>query len=55
MNIENFTKNAQSAVIESQNYAVSRGHQALDVEHLHLALLCQQDGLIPKLLKNMGK
>lgn len=53
MNIERFTQNAQSAIMECQNIAISEGHQMLEVEHLHLALLMQQDGLIPKLLKYM--
>lgn len=54
MNIERYTQNAQSAVMECQNIAISEGHQALDGEHLHLALLMQKDGLIPKLVKYMG-
>ncbi len=54
MNIEKYTKNAQSAVMECQNIGVSMGNQSLEAEHLHLALLQQTDGLIPKLLSNMG-
>jgi ATP-dependent Clp protease ATP-binding subunit ClpB len=53
MNFEKFTQNAQSAMMECQNIAISEGHQQIDAEHLHLALLMQQDGLIPKLLKLM--
>lgn len=51
MNIEKYTQNAQSAIMESQNIAIANGHQTLEVEHLHMALLTQKDGLIPKLLK----
>lgn len=54
MNIEKFTQNAQSAVMESQNIAISMGHRTLDGEHLHLALLQQSDGLIGKLLAYMN-
>ncbi len=54
MNIEKYTQNAQSAIIDCQNIAVEEGNQQLDGEHLHLALLMQKDGLIPKLLKFMG-
>ncbi|MGI6210959.1 MAG: ATP-dependent chaperone ClpB [Anaerovoracaceae bacterium] len=54
MNLERYTQNAQAAVAESQNIAVSEGQQMIDVEHLHLALLMQKDGLIPKLIRNMG-
>ena len=53
MNIEKFTQNAQSAIMDCQNIAISEGHQMLDGEHLHLALLMQKDGLISKLLKYM--
>ena len=54
MNIEKYTQNAQGAIIDCQNIAVEEGHQQIDGEHLHLALLMQKDGLIPKLLKFMG-
>ena len=54
MNIEKYTQNAQQAVMDCQNIAISEGHQMLDGEHLHMALLMQKDGLIPKLLKYMN-
>ncbi len=54
MNIEKYTQNAQQAVMECQNIAISEGHQMLDGEHLHMALLMQKDGLIPKLLKYLN-
>ena len=53
MNIERYTQNAQSAVMDCQNIAIEEGHQQFDGEHLLLALLRQRDGLIPKLLKVM--
>lgn len=53
MNIEKYTQNAQSAIIDCQNIAIEEGHQQIDGEHLHLALLMQKNGLIPKLLKFM--
>ena len=48
MNFEKWTERAQNAVMESQNLAISLGHQQMDGEHLHLALLTQNEGLIPK-------
>ena len=54
MNIEKYTQNAQNAIIECQNIAIEEGHQQLDGEHLHLAIMMQNDGLIPKLLDMMG-
>ena len=54
MNFEKFTQNTQNVIAESQNIAIQMGHQQLDGEHIHLALLLQEDGLIPRLLGLMG-
>ena len=54
MNFDKYTQNAQAAVSASQEIAISNGQQQLEGEHLHLALLQQQDGLVPKLLTYMG-
>lgn len=54
MNVEKYTQKAQEAIMESQNIAVANGNQELTGEHLHLSLLKQQQGLIPKLLNYMG-
>ncbi len=40
--------------MDCQNIAISMGHQTLDGEHLHLALLQQKDGLVGKLLAYMN-
>jgi ATP-dependent Clp protease ATP-binding subunit ClpB len=53
MNLEKFTDKARDAMVECQNIGIEEGHQQLDGEHLHLALMLQQDGLIPKLVKYM--
>ena len=53
MNIEKMTQNAQQIIIDCQSIATSAGNQMVDGEHIHLALLQQKDGLIPKLLKKM--
>ncbi|MBO4725519.1 MAG: AAA family ATPase, partial [Firmicutes bacterium] len=50
MNIEKYTQNAQSAIMEAQNTATVNGNPTLESEHVLLALLQQKDGLIPKLL-----
>jgi len=55
MNIEKYTQNAQSAVIDAQNLAIEYGNPSLEPEHIHLELLRQKDGLIPRLLKYMEK
>ena len=54
MDMNKFTQRAQEAIADSQSIALSMQHQQLDVEHLHLALVRQQDGLIPRLLQLMG-
>ena len=54
MNLEKYTQNAQQVVMDCQNIAVAEGNQMVDGEHVHLALLKQEDGLIPKLLTSMG-
>lgn len=55
MNIEKYTQNAQNTIMECQNICIEEGNQQIDGEHLHLALMNQKDGLIPKLLKIMKK
>ncbi|MDE7260486.1 MAG: ATP-dependent chaperone ClpB [Oscillospiraceae bacterium] len=54
MNFDRFTQNAQQAVADSQSIAIANGQQQLEGEHLHLALLRQQEGLVPRLLAYMG-
>ncbi len=50
MNLERFTEKAQEAVVMSQQNAIRLDQQQVDAEHLALALVEQEDGLIPKLL-----
>ena len=54
MNFEKFTDKAQEAVVEAQQLAIKLDHQQVDGEHLHMAFLEQEDGLIPKLLQLCG-
>lgn len=54
MNFEKFTDKAQEAVVDAQQLALKLDHQQVDVEHLHMVLLEQEDGLIPKLLEICG-
>jgi ATP-dependent Clp protease ATP-binding subunit ClpB len=54
MNTEIFTQRAQNAVQAAQAEAIRLNHQQLDVEHLLLALLIQEDGLVPRLLERIG-
>lgn len=54
MDINKLTQKAQEAVIEAQNIAIKFNHQSIDVEHLHMSLIVQKDGLIPKILTKMN-
>jgi len=54
MNIDKFTEKAQAAISATQDVAVRMGHQHVDGEHIHFALVTQEDGLIPKLIGYMG-
>lgn len=54
MDINKLTQKAQEAVIESQSLAIKNNHQTIEGEHLHFALITQNEGLIPKLLSKMN-
>ena len=54
MELDRLTEKALSAVQSAQEITIRMGQQQIDGEHLHLALVSQQDGLIPKLLGYMG-
>jgi ATP-dependent Clp protease ATP-binding subunit ClpB len=54
MDLNKFTEKSQEAIMEAQNIAVRNEHQAVDAEHLLLALLEQENGLIPDLFEKAG-
>jgi ATP-dependent Clp protease ATP-binding subunit ClpB len=54
VDISKFTEKAQLGLSEAQDFAVRHNHQAVDVEHLLLALLQQESGLIARLFAGMG-
>ncbi len=54
MRPERLTLKAQEALQAAQAEARRRDHQAVDVEHLLLALLAQQDGIAGPLLEKIG-
>jgi len=53
MDLNKFTQKSQEAVQAAQTLALKSGHQEVDAEHLLLALLHSDEGLIPRLLKRM--
>ena len=54
MNFNNYTQKSIEAVQSAQQLAVQNSHQQMEQVHLLLALIQQEDGLIPQLLKKMG-
>ena len=54
MKLDKFTVKAQEALQEAQAIARKRDHQEILPEHVLLALLQQQDGLVPPLLQRVG-
>ena len=54
MRLERLTLKAQEVFSEAQHTAQKSHHQQMDEIHIALALLEQQDGIIPALLKKMG-
>ena len=54
MDINKLTQKAQQSVQAAREVSVRFGHQEVDVEHLLLALLIQEDGLVPQILKKAG-
>ncbi len=53
MNITKFTQKSQEAVADVEKLAYEYGNQELEEEHLLVALLRQEDGLIPRLIERM--
>src|SRR5260370_40424537 len=51
MDLNKFTEKSQAALMEAQNIATRNQHQAVDVEHLALALLEQEGGLVARLFE----
>ncbi len=54
MDMKSFTEKSQLAVVAAQDIALRMGHQQVDVEHLALALVQQEGGLVPRLLEKSG-
>ncbi len=54
MQLDKLTLKSQEALQEAQRLARDRSHQEMDDEHLLLALLNQQESLVPELLQRIG-
>ncbi len=54
MDMNKMTEKTQEAVAAAQGIALRHGHQAIDTEHLLMALLDQSEGIAPRLLERAG-
>ncbi len=53
MNIQKFTQKSMEAINDCEKLAYEYGNQEIEQEHLMVALLQQEDGLIPKMIEKM--
>ncbi len=54
MDMQTFTEKSREALSEAQTLALRLGHQEVDAEHLAVALAVQENGLVPRILENLG-
>ena len=54
MDANKLTQKSQEALQNAQNKTLRYGHSEVDGEHLLLALLEQEEGILPRILKRMG-
>ena len=54
MNVQRFTQKSMEAVQSAQNISVAHNSMQIEQQHLLLALLQQDGGLIPQMLRKMG-
>src|SRR5687767_10575225 len=54
MDPNKLTEKSQEAVVAARASATERGHSEIDVEHLAVALLDQQGGTVPNLVRALG-
>ena len=54
MNFDKYTQKAQEAISQTQQVALEFSHQSVEPAHLLLALLRQQDGIVPALVTRIS-
>ncbi len=54
MRFDKFTEKAREAVVEAQELAQSYDHPSVDPEHLLMALLQQEGGVVPSVVQKIG-
>jgi ATP-dependent Clp protease ATP-binding subunit ClpC len=54
MRFDRFTERAQDAAARAYKIVQSYGHTQVDIEHMFMALLEQNDGAVPRLIEHVG-
>ncbi|MGI5917813.1 MAG: Clp protease N-terminal domain-containing protein, partial [Anaerolineae bacterium] len=54
LNINRYTEKAQEAIFQAQQLAEDSNNTQLDIPHLLMALLRQEDGVVPQILRHMN-
>ena len=54
MRFDKFTFKAQEAIQQAQKLAEEREHQAIDIEHLLLALVNQTEDVVQPIMRRVG-
>src|SRR5436189_3816703 len=54
MNLNKFTEKAQEAILGAQHLAEEANHPQIEPEHLLAALVDQQEGIVPELLRKLS-
>jgi len=54
MNMQKFTQKAQEALVQAQSLAGDYSHSQIEPEHLLLALLTQEGGVVPQIVRHVG-
>jgi ATP-dependent Clp protease ATP-binding subunit ClpB len=54
MNLNNYTQKSQEAILHAQQLAQDYGHQTIEPAHLLLALLQQDEGIVPAIVNKVA-
>src|SRR5512139_1608000 len=54
MKLDQFTEKAQAAVLDARDVASEYSHAQIEPEHILLALLRQEDGVVPQLITRIA-
>jgi ATP-dependent Clp protease ATP-binding subunit ClpB len=54
MRLDRYTQRGQEAILAAQELAESYNHQQIEPEHLLLALLQQEEGVVPEIIEQIG-